>query len=94
MTEKRLTDLEICKEIQSTVDEMICENNLSLSELVVRIDDITTRLIELDREKEELEAELVNKQGVLVAMVYKKKKKTIIGRYKTRISKCGQMVCF
>ena len=71
MTEKRLTDLEICKEIQSTVDEMICENNLSLSELVVRIDDITTRLIELDREKEELEAELVNKQGVLVAMVYK-----------------------
>ena len=71
MTEKRLSDLEICKEIQSTVDEMIQENDLSLSELVVRIDDITTRLIELDREKEELEAELVNKQGVLVAMVYK-----------------------
>ena len=70
MTEKRLSDLEICKEIQSTVDEMIQENDLSLSELVVRIDDITTRLIELDREKEELEAELVNKQGVLVAMVY------------------------
>lgn len=71
MTEKRLTDLEICKEIQSTVDEMIQENDLSLSGLVVRIDDITTRLIELDREKEELEAELINKQGVLVAMVYK-----------------------
>ena len=71
MTEKRLSDLEICNEIQSTVDEMIQENDLSLSELVVRIDDITTRLIELDREKEELEAELVNKQGVLVAMVYK-----------------------
>lgn len=71
MTEKRLSDLEICKEIQSTVDEMIQENDLSLYELVVRIDDITTRLIELDREKEELEAELVNKQGVLVAMVYK-----------------------
>lgn len=71
MTEKRLTDLEICKEIQSTVDEMIQENDLSLRGLMERIDDITTRLIELDREKEELEAELVNKQGILVAMVYK-----------------------
>ena len=71
MTEKRLTDLEICKEIQSTVDEMIQENDLSLRGLMERIDDITTRLIELDREKEELEAELFNKQGILVAMVYK-----------------------
>ena len=71
MTAKRLTDLEICKEIQSTVDEMIQENDLSLRGLVERIDNITTRLIELDREKEELEAELVNKQGILVAMVYK-----------------------
>ena len=71
MTEKRLTDLEICKEIQSTVDEMIQENDLSLRGLMERIDDITTRLIELDREKEELEAELVDKQGILVAMVYK-----------------------
>ena len=71
MTTKRLTDLEICKEIQSTVDEMIQENDLSLSELVVRIDEITTRLIKLDIEKNELEAELINKQGLLVAMVYK-----------------------
>ena len=71
MTEKRLTDLEICKEIQSTVDEMIQENDLSLRGLMERIDDITTRLIELDREKEELETELFNKQGILVAMVYK-----------------------
>lgn len=71
MTEKRLTDLEICKEIQSTVDEMIQENDLSLRGLMERIDDITTQLIELDREKEELEAELVNKQGILVTMVYK-----------------------
>ena len=45
MTEKRLTDLEICKEIQSTVDEMIQENDLSLRGLMERIDDITTRLI-------------------------------------------------
>lgn len=70
MTEKLLTDFEICKELQSTIDEMIQENNLSLRGLMERIDDISTRLIELDREKDELEAELINKQGILVAMVY------------------------
>ena len=70
MTEKRLTDLEICKEIRETTEEMIQENNFSLREIVERINNITDRLIDLDKERDDLETDLINLQGVLIAMVY------------------------
>ena len=70
MTEKRLTNFEICKEIRETTEEMIQENNFSLREIVERINNITDRLIDLDKERDDLETDLINLQGLLVAMVY------------------------
>ena len=72
MTAKRLTDERICKDITEAVEEMIEENDLSLVELALRIDEITDRLYELENELDKLQTELINKQGLLIALVYKK----------------------